>query len=175
MYRLLIHFRQQPALSRRIQISQDTALWLQKHLLGLDHEDWGLVYLLYGNLASVPPDTAARWQLAVDSIYRGLAAGLIAVNDFGATSDRASFLQAIRALDPCGDGAGFWHATLVYGTERLSKLIEVHFPLRSERDGKLNPDFIAALEQIFAESGVPWSDTPLLPIIPTSSRAPTEN
>ena len=75
--------------------------------------------------------------------------------DFGATSDRASFLQAIRALDPCGDGAGFWHATLVCGTERLSKLIEVHFPLRSERDGKLNPDFIAALEQIFAESGVP--------------------
>lgn len=149
-----------------MQIPGDTALWLQKHLLGLDHEDWGLVYMLYGNLASTPPDTPARWQLSVDLIYRGLVSGLVAVNDLGATSDQASFLHAIRTLDPCGDGAGFWHATLVWGTEQLSKLIKAHFPSPDQRDDKLNPAFVEALEQIFAENGVPWSDKPLLPIMP---------
>src|SRR5579863_5691871 len=103
---------------------EDTALWLQKHLLGLDLEDWGLVYMLYGTLASVPPDTPERWQLAVDMIYRALVSHLVAVNDLNATSDQASFLHAIRTLSPNNNGAGFWHATLIWGTERLSKLIE---------------------------------------------------
>lgn len=147
-----------------MQIPQDAAFWLQKHLLGLDHEDWGLVYMLHGNLASTPPDTPARWQLSVDLIYRGLVSDLLAVNDLGATSDQASFLRAIQTLDPGGDGAGFWHATLVWGTERLSKLIKAHFPPSGERSSKLNPAFIEALEAIFAENGVSWSDKPLLPI-----------
>jgi hypothetical protein len=154
-----------------MQMPQDTALWLQKHLLGLDHEDWGLVYMLYGNLASTPPDTPARWQLSVDLIYRGLVSGLVAVNDLGATSDQASFLHAIRTLDPCGDGAGFWHATLVWGTERLSKLIKAHFQPGGERSGKLNPAFIEELETIFAQNGVPWSDKPLLPITPSAANS----
>ncbi len=157
-----------------MQIPQDTALWLQKHLLGIDHEDWGLVYMLYGNLASTPPDTPARWQLSVDLIYRGLVSGLVAVDDLGATSDQTSFLRAIRTLDPCGDGAGFWHATLVWGTERLSKLIKAHFPPSGERDGKLNPAFIEALEAIFADNGVPWSDKPLLPIMRNTAGVATQ-
>lgn len=154
-----------------MRIPEDTALWLQKHLLGLDHEDWGLVYMLYGNLASVPPDTPERWQLSVDMIYRVLASQLVAVDDLRATSDQASFLHSIRTLSPNNDGAGFWHATLIWGSPRLGKLIEAHFPPPDQRDDKLNPAFIEALEAIFAENGVPWSDKPLLPIMPAGADA----
>ncbi len=161
-----------------MRIPTDTALWLQEQMLGLHHEDWGLVYMLSGNLASIPPDTPARLQLGVDLIYRGLACDLIAVNDYGAFPDRPSFFEGIRTLDPDDvtavddmSGAGFWHATLVWGTQRLSKLIEAYFPPRDKRDDKLNPAFIEALEAIFAENGVPWSDKPLLPIMPAGAAA----
>ena len=39
-----------------MQMSDHIALWLQDELLGLDHEDYGLVYILSGNLASIPQD-----------------------------------------------------------------------------------------------------------------------
>jgi hypothetical protein len=152
-------------------IPADAALWLQEQLLGLYHEDWGLVYTTAGNLVSIPFDTPIRWQLGVDLTYRGLICDLIEVDDFGATSDRASFLHAIRTLDPWGDGAGFWHATIVWGAPRLDKLIETHFPPPDQHEDKLNPAFIEALEQIFAESGVLWSDKPLLPIMPNGANS----
>ncbi len=104
-------------------------------------------------------------------IYRGLVCDLIKIKDFAATSDRASFLQAIQTLDPWENGAGYWHATMVWGSPRLGKLIEAHFPPPDQRDDKLNPAFIEALEQIFAQNGVPWSDTPLLPVTPAGGGA----
>ncbi len=152
-------------------ISTNTALWLQEQLLGLYHEDWGLSYVLDGNLASIPDDTPERWQLGVDLIDRGLVCDLIKVNDFGANPDRASFLHAIRTLAPHGNGAGFWHATIVWGAPRLCKLIEANFPPPDQRDDRLNVAFIEALEQIFAENGVAWSDKPLLPIMPAGASA----
>src|SRR5271154_5202004 len=103
-----------------MQMPNNIALWLQNTLLGLDKEDWGLGYMLDGNLAAVPPDTPARWQFGVDLIYRSLVCDLVAVDDLGATSDQASFLHTIRTSNPYGlNGAGFWHATLVWGTARL--------------------------------------------------------
>jgi hypothetical protein len=59
----------------------------------------------------------------------------------------------------------------ISGTDRLSKLVEAHFPPPDQRDDKLNPPFIEALEQIFAENGVPWSDKPLLPIMPNAAKS----
>ena len=161
----------------KIAIPTDTPLWLQEQLLGLYHEDWGLVYMASGNLASIPFDTPIRWQLGVDSIYRGLVCDLVKVKDYGATPDRASFLHSIRTLNPWGDGAAFWHATLIWDAPRLDKLIEAHFPAPDRHEDTLNPAFIEALEQIFAENGVPWSDKPLLPIIPnaTNSEAPASS
>lgn len=156
-----------------MQMSEDIALWLQDELLGLDHEDYGLVYILSGNLASIPQDSEERWQLGVDVIYRALICGLVKVNDLGATSDQASFLHSIRTLNPYDrSGEGYWHATLIWGAERLTKLIEAYFLPPGARDNKLNPSFIEALERLFAENGVPWSDKPLLPIMPTIASAP---
>ena len=107
----------------------------QDELLGLDHEDYGLVYILSGNLASIPQDSEERWQLGVDVIYRALICGLVKVNDLGATSDQASFLHSIRTLNPYDrSGEGYWHATLIWGAERLTKLIEAYFlPSRRAR------------------------------------------
>jgi len=150
-------------------IPTDVALWLQEQLLGLYNEDWPLGYVLDGNLASIPNDTPERWQLGVDLIYRGLVCDLVKVKGYGATPDRASFLDAIQTLDPWRDGAGFWHATLIWGAPRLDKLIEAHFPAPDRHEDKLNSAFIEALEQIFAENGVPWSDKPLLPIMPNAA------
>ena len=127
--------------------------------------------MLDGILTSPPPGTPARWQLGVDLIYRSLVCDLIEVKDYGATSDRASFLHAIRTLNPWGDGAGFWHATIIWGAPRLDKLIEAHFPAPDQHEDKPNPAFIEALEQIFAENGVPWSDKPLLPIMPNAANS----
>lgn len=156
-----------------MRIPTDIALWLQEQLLGLYNEDWPLGYLLDGILASVPQDTPERWQLGVDLIYRGLVCDLVKVKDYGATPDRASFLHTIRTLDPRGDGAGFWHATLVWDAPRLNKLIKAHFPSPDQHEDKLNPAFIEALEQIFAENRVPWSDKPLLPIMPAQGASAT--
>jgi hypothetical protein len=55
---------------------------------------------------------------------------------------------------------------------QLGKLIEAHFPPADQRDNELNPAFIEALEQIFAENGAPWSDKPLWPIAPAGAEAP---
>ena len=52
------------------------------------------------------------------------------------------------------------------GEHEQVKLIEAHFLSPDQRDDKLNPAFIETQEQIFAENGVPWSDRPLLPIMP---------
>ena len=122
-------------------IPVDIALWLQQQMLGLYHEDWALVYMTSGNLASIPFDTPIRWQLGVDLIYRGLACDLVKVKDYGATSNRASFLHAIRTLNPWGDGAGFWHATLIWDAPRLEKLIEAHFPSPGQHEEKLKSCF----------------------------------
>jgi hypothetical protein len=50
----------------------------------------------------------------------------------------------------------------------LSQLIDAHLQPHRERDNELNPSFIEALEQIFAENDVPWSDKPLLPVMPNA-------
>jgi hypothetical protein len=150
-------------------IPNDIAPWLQKQLLGLYNEDWPLGYVLDGVLASAPPNTPERWQLGVDLIYRGLVCDLVKIKDYGATPDRASFLHAIRTLSPWGDGAGFWHATLIWGAPTVDKLIEAYSPRPDQGDDKLNPAFIEALEAIFARNGVSWSHKPLLPVMPAGS------
>jgi hypothetical protein len=100
-------------------------------------------------------------------IYRTLTCDLISVDAHMECHDRASFLGAIRTVSPfVGSGGFLWNGTQVSGTERLSKLVKAHFPPPDQRDDKLNSAFTEALEQIFAENGVPWSDKPLLPIMP---------
>ena len=170
-----------------MRIPDETALWLQDLLLGYTDECWGMFDFVSGKLESVPQQTEARWQLGVDTVYRTVACGLVEVMGWAGFPDLASFLHAIRTLSPDDKsgarssdgkfsytGPDLWNTSQVCGTKRLLELVNTHFPPLDENRSTLNPDFIEALEQIFAENGVAWSDKPLLPIMPkaASSGAP---
>jgi hypothetical protein len=153
-----------------MRIPEDKALWLQKTLLEYNGWQWGLVDFALGQIASLPADTEARWQFGVDMVYRTLTCDLIRADAYMECRDRTSFLSAIRTVSPFIDSGGFlWNGTQVSGTERLSELAAAYFPSSGELNHTLNPAFIEALEAIFAENGVPWSDDPLLPIMPARS------
>jgi hypothetical protein len=168
-----------------MKIPNDVALWLQIQLLGLDREMWGLAYFVHGNLDSVPQYTDLRWQLGADTIYRTVTSGLAEVEGLAGFPNLLSFFDAIRTLNPDDKsgavssigrfrytGPDMWNAAQISGTKRLSMLVDGHFPLVGRNARALNPAFIEALEAIFAENGVPWSDKPLLPIVPTGAEAP---
>ena len=128
-----------------------------------------MVDFAFGKIASIPADTEARWQFGVDMVYRTLTCDLVGIDVFMECHDRTSLLNAIRTVSPFIDSGGFlWNGTQVSGTQRLRELVAAHFPSSGELNHTLNPDFIEALEQIFAENGVPWSDNPLLPIMPAA-------
>jgi hypothetical protein len=150
-------------------MSEDVGQWVQRTLTGLNKQDSGMIYFVLGNLDSPPLYSVGRWQLGVDTVYRTVVCDLVDVNDYGAFPDRQSFFEGIRTLNPNdSSGEGFWHATLVWGTERLSELVDSFFPPALPHDNKLNPAFIEALLQIFADNGVPWLGKPLLPVMPAS-------
>ncbi|HZZ63845.1 MAG TPA: hypothetical protein VFE63_22220 [Roseiarcus sp.] len=150
----------------------DVALWLQKNLSLLCEEDLSLAYFSSGNIESIPDRTVKRWQLSVDALYRTITCDLIAVYKYLNCNDRDSFFEAIRTCGPEDrNDILLWNGTLIYGTEKLEALARSFFdPLSQGRDD-LNPAFVEALEQIFAENGVPWSNEPLLPIVAAGAAA----
>lgn len=153
-----------------MRIPEDKALWLQEILLEYNGWQWGLVSFAFGRMASLPAGTEARWQFGVDMIYRALTCDLIGVDVYMECHDRTSFLNAIRTVSPFKNSGGLlWNGTQVSGTERLSEIAAPYFPSSGELNHTLNPAFIEALEAIFAENGVPWSDEPLLPITPVTA------
>jgi hypothetical protein len=150
---------------------QDIALWLQRNLQTLAADDYGLVLFAHGIIAPVPGYSAARWQLAVDTIYRTIKCDLVAVHKFVECDDEESFFEAIRKLSPYGrPGAVLWNGTLIYGTKKLDALVHSFFPSDPD-DESLNSAFIDAIAAIFAQNGVPWSDKPLLPIMPNAANS----
>jgi hypothetical protein len=166
-------------------IPDETALWLQNLLLGYSGECWSMVDFVLGKLDSVPQETEARWQLGVDTVYRTRTCDLIQVEGLAGFADLPSFFHAIRSLGPddksgmrssTGEyrytGPDLWNASQICGTKRLLELVRTHFPAVGETRRTLNPGFIEDLEHLFAENGVPWSDKPLLPIMPTTTLAP---
>ncbi len=155
-----------------MRIPKDVALWLQKTLHEYNGWCWGLMDFALRNVASFPADTEARWQFGVDMIYRTLTCDLIGVDVYMECHDPTSFLNAIRTVSPFKDSGGFlWNGTQVGGTQRLRELVAAYFPPSGELNHTLNPTFIEAVEQIFAENGVPWSEKPLLPIMPSGESA----
>ena len=156
-----------------MHIPSDIALWLQRNLSVLCEDDLSLAYVSSGIIASVPDRTEARWQLSVDMLYRLINCELISVLNFEGCTDIPSFLNEIRSHGPDFDnqGALAWMAMQVYGTDNLEVLMKSHFGELSQAWDALNSTFMEALERIFAENGVPWSDKPLLPIMPAGAEA----
>ncbi len=167
-----------------MRIPDETALWLQDLLLGYSGECSGMADFVLGKLNSVPQHTQARWQLGVDMVYRTATCDLVHVEGLAGFPDLASFFHAIQTLGPddksgatstngefAYTGPDLWNASQICGTKRLLELVDAHFPPVGEIRCILNPAFIEALEQIFAENGVPWSEQPLLPIAPARESA----
>jgi hypothetical protein len=158
-----------------MRVTKDKALWLQETLLEFNGWQWGLVNFVHGEIASVPPGTEARWQFGIDIVYRTMTCDLIGVDVFMECHDRTSLLNAIRIVSPFKDSGGLlWNGTQISGTERLGELATAYFPSGGELNHTLNPAFIEALEAIFAENDVPWSEKPLLPIMPKAGARATE-
>jgi hypothetical protein len=155
-------------------IPDDIAGWLQRHLTTLCEDDLSIGHFASGNIDTVPDGTLSRWQLSVDTIYRFVRCNLITVYKYIECSTETSFFEVIRSRSPYGDaGAVLWNGTLIYGTKRLEALARSFFRISSQGWNDVNPAFIEALEQIFAENGIPWSDKPLLPIIPNAANPET--
>jgi hypothetical protein len=153
-------------------IPEDIASWLQRHLSMLCEEDLSIGHFASGKIDSVPDRTPIRWQLSVDMIYRALTCDLIAVHKYVECSDETSFFEAIRSRGPYDrEGAVLWNGTLIYGTGKLEALARSFFSVLSAGQDDVNPAFIEALERLFAENKVPWSDKPLLPIMPVTAGA----
>ena len=167
-----------------MRIPVEIATWLQTVLLGYNGECWGMSDFVLGKLDSIPQHTAARWQLGVDTVYRAVTCDLVEVEGLAGFPDLASFFHAIRTLSPDDKsgaksskgkfvytGPDLWNASQICGTNRLLELISAHFPAGGEVWRALNSGFIEALEKIFAENGVAWSDKPVLPIIPNAANS----
>jgi hypothetical protein len=153
-------------------IPKDIAGWLQRHLTTLCEADLSIGHFASGNIDSVPDGALSRWQLSVDAIYRALKCDLLVVHSYIECHDESSFFEAIRSHSPYdSSGAVLWNGTLIYGTKRLEALARRFFSVLSEGWDDVNPAFISALEVIFTENGVPWSEKPLLPIVPVGSKA----
>ncbi len=82
--------------------------------------------------------------------------------------DLDSFLVSVRTLNPFDPkrGGGIWNGTFLRGTDELRALIDKYFPESEPYDPSLNPAFVRALEEMFKQHDVPWSDAPLFPIMP---------
>ena len=81
--------------------------------------------------------------------------------------DVPSLLAAIRTISPyVANGGAVWNGTYLDATDTLHAILLKYFPKDGPASVELQPAFIAELENIFQKHGVPWSDTPLLPIEP---------
>ena len=151
-------------------ISNEIAHWLQHTLLALSRDEWGMVYIAEGILSSIPDYTRARWQFGVDMTYRCIKSDLIVVLAYVDCKDNASLFAAVREMSPFSrkgnEGGLLWNGTQIYGTTRLKNLVKAYFQDGDANTTTVNPSFIEAVEEIFAQSAVPWSDAPLLPIRP---------
>jgi hypothetical protein len=154
-----------------MMIPQDIALWLQRRFEILADDDFGLVLFADGPLDRIADYSAAKWQLAVDMLYRTIRSDLVTVHEFIGCSDEKSFFEAIRTVSPYGGDGLLWNGTLIYGSAKLDTLVRSFFPSGGQQWDELNRPFIEAVEQIFAENGVPWSDKPLLPITPNTANS----
>jgi hypothetical protein len=143
----------------------DVESWLQRQLRMMAVEDGSCAYFISFPVASIKDQTHEKWQFGADMIYRCLKSNLIQVHNFAGCHDEASFFAAIQTSNPYESDGGFlWHGTLLYGSDLLVMIVEKHFPASQPYSPEVNDAFGDELDTIFQSNGVPWSETPLLPI-----------
>jgi hypothetical protein len=143
------------------------AYQLQWQLRELLDDDSSCASFSAGNIDNIPDNTIHRWQYGVDMIYRCVTTGLIMIPYFQIDShDLQSFFLAIRSLNPFDSSGGMmWNGTYLRRTDMLRDLLNRFFSNVPQYDPELNVAFVEELENIFQQHAVPWSESPLLPIL----------
>lgn len=142
------------------------ALGMQAWLCTLSHDCYcadaftsGLVDVL---------DAKARWQAAVDTIYRFVISGLMAAGSANGHMDAERCREYIDELARNNPFSGDPDEDIVWCrfdfclTPGARALIEKHRLRDSE--GELNEPFINEIERLFELSGVGWTHGALIPI-----------
>ncbi len=115
-------------------------------------------------------DQRARWQVAVDTVYRLLVCGLVE-QPFAKTDGTyvesvhgpyMAFLASDDPFSPDFDGGYMWFDDLC-STPLCDELIAKH-KLLGRLSEDVSADFIAELEALFEAHGVGWSEQPLIPV-----------
>jgi len=150
----------------KVKAPDDVESWLQRQLRTMAVDDGSCAYFISGNIATIENYTLERWQFGLDMIYRCLKSGLILVHDFVGYPDEVAFIRALQTLSPFEDEGGvLWNGSLIYGSDFLVEVVEKHFPPSAPYSPASNSAFGEELDSIFQRHGVPWSETPLLPIL----------
>lgn len=150
-----------------MKMTSSVACWFQFVALKVDDHETALVDFVLGNLVDIPDRTDLRWQFGVDSIYRFHVCNLISIQFNGFEHhDIGTFLHAIRTLSPFDNNSSMmWNSTFVSGTAPTAILAEKLRQTCADPYHVSDQEFAKTIEDIFASHNVPWSLTPLLPII----------
>jgi len=111
-----------------------------------------------------------RWQLAVDTIHRLLASGLIYEahneDELSVITQREylAYVNALAQKDPFAYPLNMeWMEWDLYATDRCKKLLN-KYGISTFYEGGLVEPFIEEVEALFTQHGVPWQDSPIIPI-----------
>ena len=166
-----------------MSIPKDILLKVQNTLRDLVRDDWTcakMVFWLKGSIEhqNTPndPRMISAWQASIDFIFRCFSAGLIEIINHDHYSDQNALLDDLRSCNPFDRSAGVragdyaWNGIFICGTESLDLIVKRFFQNDDEDATNVNGSFVAAIEGVFEEAGVPWSGKPLLPVFssPTS-------
>jgi hypothetical protein len=145
------------------------AIWIQDVLGESLHDDIGAIEFVLGNRIPLSAGSNQRWQVAVDLLHRLLKCDLVRVSLLCVGQSRKNLLSTLQTHSPFTNAGGLeWNGPYFRGSARLRDLF-MRFPDADVRNGPADAGFVDALEAIFAENGVPWSDAPLLPVHTTVS------
>lgn len=121
--------------------------------------------------------TRKKWQSTVDLIYRLVSSGLLKLWPEGMLDGKGEltfdgpldFARELAKHDPFSYEEKVkdpipWIGPHLCLTDKAKQLIAKHGLDDSVKCDELSIDFINELEEMFEKAGVPWSETPLVPI-----------
>ncbi|WP_157160310.1 hypothetical protein [Cupriavidus sp. BIS7] len=112
-----------------------------------------------------------RWQYAVDLIYRLLISGLICgTQNIDISSEIASlrnnkYVHSLARVDPFSPDIQIeWMEWDLYSTERCRELLN-KYGISPSYDGDVVVPFMDEIEALFAQHGVSWQASPIIPVM----------
>jgi hypothetical protein len=153
-----------------MKLPSDIALGMQNKLCIFTYSCYCPDALLSGLTNGT--DQRAKWQTAIDTMYRFLVCNLIWSPSIQNNENEipkneylkyANLLAKNNPFTPKIEERIPWHYWDLCATELCQKMIENH-NIRDIDASKINGSFILELERLFEENSVEWSNDPLVKI-----------